>query len=111
MTTQKLASQLRSYMSLPAFLAAARRKQPRVYTPRQLQRMTDDQVIEVAVDGDRVINTFKAAQELAEKAKDLREWIQLLAVYEQEDVAADNMESMLQTSAQRRDARFVKSRP
>ena len=110
MTTQELASQMRSYMSLPQFLAAARQKQPRVYTPRQLQRMTDDEVIAVAISGGRAIITLKAAQELAAKSKDLREWIQLLAVYEQEDVPERSMESMLQASAQRRDARPLRSR-
>jgi hypothetical protein len=110
MTTPEFARQLRSYMSLPAFLVAARQKQKRVYSPTQLQRMTDEQVIAVAISGGgRAINTVQAAQELAEKSKDLREWIQLLVVYEQEDVPEDIMESMLQTSAQRRDARSVSS--
>jgi hypothetical protein len=74
--------------------------------------MTDEQVISVAISGGggRGINTLQAAQELAEKAQDLREWIQLLVVYEQEDVPEDSMETMLQTSAQRRDTRCVRSR-
>jgi hypothetical protein len=111
MTIPELASQMRSYMSLPVFLAAARQKQKRVYSPAQLHRMTDEKVIAIAISGGgRSINTVKAAQELAEKSKDLREWIQLLAAYEQEDVMEDSMESMLETSAQRGDARSPRSR-
>ncbi len=92
-------------MSLPAFLVAARRKQPRVYTPRQLQRMTDEEVIAVAIRGGRAIVTLKAAQELAAKCQNLRDWMECLAVYEQEDVPENSMESMLESSAQGRDAR------
>ena len=73
--------------------------------------MTDEQVIAIAISGGGgSTNTVQAAQELAEKSKDLREWIQLLVVYEQENVAAGSMESMLEISAQRRDARSLRSR-
>jgi hypothetical protein len=110
MTTLKFGRQLRSYMSLPTFLVAARQKQPRVYSSRQLQRMTDEEVVAVAIRGGRTIVTLKDAQELAAKSKDLREWFQLLAVYEREGEPEDSMENMLEASARRRDARLLRSR-
>ena len=116
MTSIELASQLRSYMSKAAFLVARRRRQrqdlsTRFFSPPELKRMTDDEVIMVAISGGngRGIQTLQDAKVLADKCPTLRDWIECLAVYAEEDDGPDSMESMLDAAAHRRNTRILRS--